>query len=56
MIASAALIALGLGVADPVIGIAIRLVSLRITRDSWRTVRAGGGVDARHPAREGWSG
>ena len=42
VIASAAVVALGLDVADPLIGLAITLVILRITYQSWRTVRAGG--------------
>jgi cation diffusion facilitator family transporter len=37
--ASAAVVALGLPIADPLIGLAITAVILRITRDSWRTVR-----------------
>jgi cation diffusion facilitator family transporter len=40
VIASAAAVAIGLEVADPLIGLAITLVILRITWDSWRTVRA----------------
>jgi cation diffusion facilitator family transporter len=40
VIASAAVVALGLQVADPLIGLAITVVILRITRASWRTVRA----------------
>ena len=39
VIASAAAVAIGLDVADPLIGLAITLVILRITRQSWRTVR-----------------
>jgi cation diffusion facilitator family transporter len=39
VIASAATVAIGLPVADPLIGLAITLVILRITLDSWRTVR-----------------
>ena len=39
VIASAAALAAGLEVADPLIGLAITLVILRITWDSWRTVR-----------------
>ena len=38
VIASAAVVAIGLPVADPLIGLAITLVILRITRQSWRTV------------------
>ena len=41
MIASAAAVALGLEIADPLIGLAITVVILRITWDSWRTVRGG---------------
>jgi cation diffusion facilitator family transporter len=41
VIASAAVVALGLPVADPLIGLAITLVILRITHQSWRTVRDG---------------
>jgi len=40
VIASAAAVALGAPVADPVIGLLITLAILRITRESWRTVRA----------------
>jgi cation diffusion facilitator family transporter len=39
VVASAAVVALGLQVADPLIGLGITIVILRITRDSWRTVR-----------------
>jgi cation diffusion facilitator family transporter len=39
VVGSAAAVALGLGVADPLIGLAITVVILRITRESWRTVR-----------------
>jgi cation diffusion facilitator family transporter len=39
VIASAATVEIGLPVADPLIGLAITLVILRITWDSWRTVR-----------------
>jgi cation diffusion facilitator family transporter len=38
VVASAALVALGAGVADPAIGLVITIVILRITWDSWRTV------------------
>jgi divalent metal cation (Fe/Co/Zn/Cd) transporter len=41
VVASAAVVALGLPIADPLIGLAITLVILRITRQSWRTIRAG---------------
>lgn len=46
VIASAAAVALGLGVADPLIGLAITGVILKITWDSWRTVR---GHEHDHP-------
>ena len=39
VIASALVVAIGLPVADPLIGLAITLVILRITWQSWRTVR-----------------
>jgi cation diffusion facilitator family transporter len=41
VVASAAVVALGLEIADPLIGLAITIVILRITWQSWRTVRAG---------------
>jgi cation diffusion facilitator family transporter len=39
VIASAAVVAIGLPIADPLIGLAMTLVILRITWRSWRTVR-----------------
>ncbi len=39
VVASASVVALGAPVADPLIGLAITLVILRITWQSWRTVR-----------------
>ena len=39
VVASAIVVALGLGIGDPIIGLAITLVILRITWQSWRTVR-----------------
>ena len=39
VVASAVVVALGLRIADPVIGLAITAVILRITRQSWQTVR-----------------
>jgi cation diffusion facilitator family transporter len=39
VVATAAFVALGVTVADPLIGLAITLVILKITLDSWRTVR-----------------
>ena len=41
VVASAAVVAAGLEIADPLIGLAISLVILRITWQSWRTVRDG---------------
>jgi cation diffusion facilitator family transporter len=41
VVASAAVVAVGLDVADPLIGLAITLVILRITWHSWLTVRDG---------------
>jgi cation diffusion facilitator family transporter len=41
VVASAAAVALGLEIADPIIGLAITVVILRITWQSWRTVRGG---------------
>jgi cation diffusion facilitator family transporter len=41
VVASAAVVALGLPIADPLIGLAITLVILRITWQSWRTVHDG---------------
>jgi len=37
---SAALVGLGLPVADPIIGLAITVVILNITWQSWRTIRS----------------
>jgi len=39
VVATAVVVALGLPVADPLIGLAITVVILKITWDSWRTVR-----------------
>jgi cation diffusion facilitator family transporter len=39
VVASALVVSLGLELADPLIGLAITLVILKITYDSWRTVR-----------------
>jgi cation diffusion facilitator family transporter len=41
VVASAAAVAVGLEIADPLIGLAITIVILRITAQSWRTVRSG---------------
>lgn len=43
VVASAAVVAIGLPIADPLIGLGITAVILRITWDSWRTVRLGRG-------------
>jgi cation diffusion facilitator family transporter len=45
VVASAIVVALGAPIADPLIGLAITLVILRITRESWNTVR---GREHRH--------
>ena len=39
VVASAGAVAAGAPIADPIIGLAITLVILRITRNSWRTIR-----------------
>jgi cation diffusion facilitator family transporter len=39
VVLSAALVGLGAEIADPIVGLAITLVILKITWDSWRTVR-----------------
>ena len=41
VVLTAALVAIGLERADPVVGIAITLVILKVTRDSWQTIRRG---------------
>jgi len=46
VIASAAVVALGLPVADPIVGLAITLVILHITWDAWQTVTS---ATTRHP-------
>ena len=40
VVGSAIVVALGLDIGDPLIGLAITLVILKITWDSWRTIRA----------------
>jgi cation diffusion facilitator family transporter len=42
VVASAAFVAIGADLADPLLGLVITAVILRITWDSWRTVRGGG--------------
>jgi hypothetical protein len=49
VVASAAAVAVGAEVADPLIGLAITLVILRITWQSWQTVRAYDGHLHDHP-------
>jgi cation diffusion facilitator family transporter len=46
VVASAIVVALGLQIGDPVIGLAITIVILRITWQSWQTIRAG--IDGPH--------
>jgi len=46
VIASAAAVAIGVPIADPLIGLGITAVILKITRDSWRTVRGHGHIHA----------
>jgi divalent metal cation (Fe/Co/Zn/Cd) transporter len=41
VLASAGLVAIGLDAADPLVGLAITAVILKITWDSWHTVRGG---------------
>jgi cation diffusion facilitator family transporter len=48
VVASAAVVAIGLPVADPLIGLAITAVILRITWASWRTIRGGHDHHHRH--------
>jgi cation diffusion facilitator family transporter len=48
VIASAAAVAVGVPVADPLIGLAITLVILRITWQSWQTVRGSAEAPVRH--------
>jgi len=45
VVASAIVVALGAPIGDPIIGLAITLVILKITWDSWRTVRAATTID-----------
>lgn len=46
VVASAGVVAAGLDIADPLIGLVITLVILRITWSSWKTVSAGPRTDA----------
>jgi cation diffusion facilitator family transporter len=52
VVASAAAVTAGLQVADPLIGLAITVVILRITLDSWRTVRGDGHEHHHHDHHE----
>ena len=47
VIGSAILVALGLPRGDPIVGLAITLVILKVTWDSWRTISAGGSNSGR---------
>ncbi len=47
VIASAIVVGLGLPIADPIIGLVITLVILKISWDSWRTVRSAK-IDIQH--------
>jgi cation diffusion facilitator family transporter len=49
VVASAILVAAGAQIADPIVGLAITAVILRITWDSWRTIRA---TEPGEPAHE----
>jgi divalent metal cation (Fe/Co/Zn/Cd) transporter len=42
VIGSAIIVALGYPIGDPIIGLAITLVILKVTLDSWRTISADG--------------
>jgi divalent metal cation (Fe/Co/Zn/Cd) transporter len=47
VVASAAVVALGATIADPLIGLGITVVILEITWSSWKTVRGSLGHDPR---------
>jgi cation diffusion facilitator family transporter len=51
VVGSAAFVALGAELADPMIGLVITMVILKITWDSWRTVSTSEPSDRRDPAR-----
>jgi cation diffusion facilitator family transporter len=51
VVASAIVVSLGLPIGDPIIGLAITLVILRITWQSWRTVSTTLQLEAQPPAR-----
>ncbi len=46
VVASAVLVALGLKIADPIVGLAITALILRITYQAWRTIRAAASDDS----------
>jgi len=48
VVASAAFVAVGIETADPIIGLGITVVILKITWDSWRTIRSGPEHDHDH--------
>lgn len=48
VVAGAVVVALGIRIADPIIGLVITAVILKITWDSWRTIRAGDAHDRAH--------
>jgi divalent metal cation (Fe/Co/Zn/Cd) transporter len=48
VVGSAALVAAGFPKADPLIGVAITLVILKVTWDSWRVISAGHDHDHHH--------
>jgi cation diffusion facilitator family transporter len=50
VVLSALVVALGAPIADPIIGLAITVMILRITWESWRTVRADGHEPHERPA------
>ena len=52
VLASAAVVALGVPIADPLIGLAITVVILKITWDSWRTVHGAEVHDHDHAASQ----
>ena len=57
VVASAALVALGWEVGDPIVGLLITIVILKVTWDAWRTIRVGvSGHGNRCPARSARGG
>jgi divalent metal cation (Fe/Co/Zn/Cd) transporter len=51
VVASAIVVSLGVQIADPIIGLTITLIILKITWDSWNTVRAAK-IDLEHVGDE----